>query len=894
MSVLERPEKRGTTLIAGRHGYGILWSRIPSDRSRHESELEHLILTIVNGALLAFGLIGLGLGFWQWYLTVNEGGTLANWFDLRTGPMRVFWFSFILDLYLIYRFDRDLHRIKRLDRFSYENFTTGDPLLQEETINDAKLIRIEEYFTESARRVVEKAWLLAKRFHHAELQPLHLLAASLETQNALFVLTRLGIHQQQLVEKIGRQLGKIPRADTHQPLLSDATQRVLLQSFLEALKFQQEYVQTEEILLSIVSSESIATDVLFDMGVDERKLRHVIEWMYLAHRHGKQWGNIRRRAARRSKGGMNKALTAIATPILDRFSNDLTDLARRGILPSMVGREDEYRHLYEIVAQGNALPLLVGDPGVGKGAIIEGLAQRMAADDVPEFLQDKRLVNLSISKLVSGAGGMGELEQRMESLLYEVTRSGNIVLVIENMQNLVGLSSTGGSSLDVAEMLTQHVQRYGLVAIGTTTPVDFRRNIEGHALEGAFVRVPVGEPDTDLAIRIVQAKAIGFEHKYGVFYSYDAIEAIVELSIRYIHDRLLPEKAIRLAENVAQTVRRERGSGTIVTAQDVALIVSQETKVRVADVTQDEKEKLLHLEDEIHQRLINQEEAVTAVAKALRRARTELRDIKRPIASLLFLGPTGVGKTELAKTLAAVYFGSEDTMIRLDMSEYQDASAIARLIGSPTGYAGAGEGQLTQAVRAKPFSLVLLDELEKAHPDILNLFLQVMDDGRLTDGVGRTVDFTNVIIIATSNAGTNVIQQRVREGIALEQIKQELIEQVLGKFYQPEFLNRFDNIIVFKPLSPEHIVEVARLLIAKVQGQLAERGIVLEVTPEALHDLAERGFDPAFGARPLRRLIQDEVDDALAKFLLTGTLRRRDVAVLEKGGKITVKEAEEL
>lgn len=891
--MLERHDPHGMTVVVGKHGNGLLWGRMPSDRSRHEEQLERTVLTVVNGTFLVFGLVGLALGFWQLYDTASADGTLQQWLNLHSGPMSVFWLSLFTDLYLVYRFDREMHRIKRLDRFSYAQFTVGDPLTQDEIQKDKKLVYIDEYFSFSAHTMVEQAWLLAKRFHHTEVMPLHLLAASLQTANGSFVITRLGIPQQQLVEKIGRQLERFPRSDGR-PVLSVIVQRLLVHAFLESVKFRQEHVQTEEILLAISETESVASEVLFDMGVDVRKLRNVLEWMYLTHRHTRQWSSAQRKAARRSKSGMNKAMTAIATPILDRFGNDLTELARRGLLTAIVGREDEYRHIFEIISQAQAMPLLVGDPGVGKQAIIEGLAQRMAAEEVPELLQDKRLISLSVAKLVSGAGAMGELEERMETLLFEATRSGNIVLVIENIQNLVGLSSAGGSSLDVAELLSNHVQRSGLVVIGTTTPTDWRRVIEGHALEGVFERVLVGEPDMDLAIRMVQARSIPVEGKYRVFFSYDAIEKIVELSIRYIHDHLMPEKAIRLTEDVAQYVRRERGQDIIVTAEDVAVVVSQKTKVQVADVTIDEREKLLHLEDEIHNRLINQEEAVSAVAKALRRARTELRDEKRPIASLMFLGPTGVGKTELAKTLAEVYFGSEENMIRLDMSEYQDVNSIARLIGAPTGYAGAGEGQLTQAVRAKPFSLVLLDELEKAHPDILNLFLQVMDDGRLTDGIGRTIDFTNVIIIATSNAGTAVIQQRMQEGTPVGQIKDELLNSVLGRHFRPEFLNRFDNIVVFTPLSAEHIVQVARLLIAKVQAQLTGRGITLEVTDEALQDLAQRGFDPAFGARPLRRLIQDEVDDALAKFLLTGKLSRRDVAVLEKGGKISVREAEEL
>jgi ATP-dependent Clp protease ATP-binding subunit ClpB len=397
-----------------------------------------------------------------------------------------------------------------------------------------------------------------------------------------------------------------------------------------------------------------------------------------------------------------------------------------------------------------------------------------------------------------------------------------------------------------------------------------------------------------VAIRILESKAGAVEARHRVFFSYAAIEKIVHLSNRYIHDRRLPEKALTLLDEVAAYTRAAKGERAVVTGDDAAAVISRRTNANVAAVTEDEASKLLHLEERMHQRMVGQDYAVTAVANALRRSRAELRDPKRPIGVFLFLGPTGVGKTELAKTVAEVYFNDEQNMIRLDMSEYQDTSSLARLLGAPPASAGATGGYLTEAVRTNPFSLVLLDELEKAHPDVLNVFLQVFDDGRLTDSGGRTIDFTNTIIIATSNAGTDVIQQRMKEARSIQQIREELVEQVLGQYFRPEFLNRFDDVIVFTPLSPEEIAKITERLLQKVAMQLAARGITLRVSAEAIRELAAAGFDPIYGARPLRRVIQEKVDNALATFLLTGKLGRRDVAVLESGGVIRVESAPEL
>jgi ATP-dependent Clp protease ATP-binding subunit ClpC len=543
---------------------------------------------------------------------------------------------------------------------------------------------------------------------------------------------------------------------------------------------------------------------------------------------------------------------------------------------------------------GKINPILVGNPGVGKTMIIEGVAERMTSEDVPEVLQDKRLVSLSVASLVSGAGKIGELEERLEVILNEIERAGNIVLYIDNIHNMIGVSSGSGETLDLSEILAHYLQQARFFVIASTDPINYRHYIERKgALTTTFQKVEILEPETNNAIRILEGKAGGIEYRHKVFFSYEAIEKAVTLSQRYIHDRYLPEKAINLLEEVAIFVKRVKGKDAMVSGEDVAKIVSEKAKVKVTKITEKESETLLNLEDRIHERIIDQEEAVKAVASALRRARTELRDVDRPIANLLFLGPTGVGKTELAKTVAEVYFGSEKNMIRLDMSEYQTPSSINRLIGSAPGY-GQEAGYLTEAVRQNPFSLILLDELEKAHPDVLNVFLQVMDDGRLTDGTGRTIDFTNAILIATSNAGTQLIQDRMRENKSIEEIAQELMTSALSQYFRPEFLNRFDKIVVFKPLSQENIEEIVKLLLEKVGERLLLKGITLQASDEAIKELAAEGFDPIYGARPLRRLISEKVDDALAKFLLTGKLTRRDIAVLGPGGTIRVEKAREL
>lgn len=423
----------------------------------------------------------------------------------------------------------------------------------------------------------------------------------------------------------------------------------------------------------------------------------------------------------------------------------------------------------------------------------------------------------------------------------------------------------------------------------TTTPGDYRKYIESKSLGETLQKIEINEPDKNITIQILEANAAPIENKEEVYFSYGSLVKAYDLSVHYIVERFLPDKTINLLKEVAVYVRSHRGRQTIVQPEDVAAVIAEKTKIPVTKITQKESEKLLHLEDEIHKRMVDQEEAVKVVASSLRRARTELRDNKRPIVNLLFLGPTGVGKTELAKTVAEVYFGNENQMVRLDMSEYQTKESIYRLIGTP---GGTEPGQLTEQVRQNPFALLLLDEIEKAHPDILNAFLQVMDDGRLTDNLGRTIDFTNIILIATSNAGTDFIQEEIQKNTSVATIQEMLVREKLKLYFRPEFLNRFDGVVVFKPLGKAEIKQIAQFMINKLAKQMLDKGITLKATDEAIQELADFGYDPLFGARPLRRAIQEKVNDSLANYLLTGKIGRRDVIILDKGGQIRVEKGE--
>lgn len=893
-SECQRCGERG--VYAWFEGRFLYWDKKIDSLHIFEEEIERLVKMLINGFLVFFGVLGLIAAFVT-TLKVSSGEIkFADFFLTRNGLMGIFAITLLTDLYAYYRMQRDSIMERKVEPKQFETvLTEEDPavLFEQAMSSDRKkMIEVSSTYTVETDRVVERAWQFAKELKHPIVTPLHLFAMMMSHTQVRVVLGRLGVNTKVLLEKVSRSLHKIPAGTSSDVLLSTKYKKALFIAYITAYEARQERVDIQHLLVGSVTADEDIQEILYDMEVELRDLLNVVEWLNIQHRLSESWKRWRGKAAYKTKGPVNKAMTSRATPLLDRFSSDLTSLARQGVLAPCIGRDKEIEETLRVM-QGGKNVVLVGNPGVGKTSVIEGIAQLMASEEVPLMFQDKRFISLSVASLVGSAGRQGELEGLLLELINEIVESGNILLFIDNIQNMVGVSTEGAENLDISDILASALQKRLFFSIATTSPLDYRRYIEpSSALTSVYQKVKIDEPDENGTILILEGKAGMIESKNQVYFSYESIERTVSLSNRYIQDRFQPEKAISILQEVGVYVRKKKGKNAIVTGEDIAEVVSSKTNVPITKITEKESEKLLNLEERIHERMVDQVEAVTAVSAALRRARAELRDIRRPIVNLLFLGPTGVGKTELAKTVAEVYFNSEDTMIRLDMSEYQEKSSINRLIGAPPGYAGAVEGgYLTEAVRSHPFSLILLDEIEKAHPDILNVFLQVMDDGRLTDTQGRTIDFTNAIIIATSNAGTPIIQQRIQENVPIEQIKEELINEAIKPYFRPEFLNRFDNIVVFKPLTFNEIVQIVDLMLAKVEKRLNAKGIRLEATKEAKEELARIGYDPKFGARPLRRAIQDQVDNALANYLLQGKIGRRDVAVLEKGGVISIRQA---
>ncbi|HEY7983584.1 MAG TPA: ATP-dependent Clp protease ATP-binding subunit [Ktedonobacterales bacterium] len=662
-----------------------------------------------------------------------------------------------------------------------------------------------------------------------------------------------------------------------------------------------------------------------------------------------------------SKGGTATAQRPVdkhsKTPTLDQFGRDLTAEARAGRLDPAAGREREIRRMITVLGRRQKNnPVLIGEPGVGKTAIVEGIARRIAEGRVPASLQGKRIVSLSMGGMVAGAMFRGQFEERIKSVLEEVRQAQDVILFIDELHTVVGAGAAEGA-VGAADLLKPALARGELRAIGATTLDEYRKHIEKDAaLERRFQPVMVGEPSIEEAIAMLQLVRPNYERHHGVKVTDEAIEAAVKLSDRYINDRFLPDKAIDLMDEAASSLRLEaleqglitpervgelehelsdvqaekeaaavaeqyeraatlrqrelvlqrqldeaRGhtaeaQALIVAPEHVAKVVELWTSVPVSQMLEGERENLRHLEDDLRQRVIGQDEAISAVAKAIRRSRAGLKDPKRPIGSFLFLGPTGVGKTELAKALAATLFGGEDAMIRLDMSEYMEPHTVARLFGSPPGYVGHDDGgQLTEQVRRRPYSVILLDEVEKAHPEVFNALLQIMDDGRLTDGQGRTVDFKNTVVIMTSNAGTSDIRHaapigflapRGEDAAVAEQAERDAEHaemrartlEGLRRMFRPEFLNRIDQVVVFHALARTELRRIVDLLLAQVRGRLAEQRIALEIGDDVREFLIVEGYDEAFGARPLRRAIQTHVDDALADAILAGTLHAGDTA----------------
>ena len=803
----------------------------------------------------------------------------------------ILWSAVLVSCYLIYSKERK--KEKKIKIWPKSKIAQPRELLNFIDIKNLPVkykIEVFASFSKSSLALIRRAWSLARKHENSHILPIHILGAALKDSDIKLVLARLGLNYKILQGKIERSLVASTDSQTKKPLQIScglASKKIILFAYTLAGEKGRLNLSPLEILESLVINDDLVREIFYDLEIDAHQIKNVCLWIDLYNEFRAHQHYFLQRSRFKPKGAINKAYTAIATPNLDAYSQDLTQLARNNYLQFCVNREKEKEDIFRIFSTERQSIILVGQPGVGKSTLVGGIARLMVTEDVPEILEDKRLVSLSLANLIAGASKPGEIEARLQAVINEVSVSGNIVLFIKDIHNMIGMKTTQGE-LDISEILANILKSKSFLLIATSIPKEYHRLIEDQALGEALQKIDIEEPDKNTNIQILEAHAAFVESKEQVYFSYRAIERIVDLSKRYIHSRFFPEKAVNLLREVAIMVKRARGKKSIILSEDVAELIAQKVKIPVTKVTQDESKVLLGLEDRIHQRLINQNEAVNAVSAALRRARTDLRNKKRPIVNLLFLGPTGVGKTELAKTVAEVYFGDENRMIRVDMSEYQDSSSIGRLLGIASENKG---GYLTEAVRRNPYSLLLLDEIEKANPSILNIFLQVMEDGRLTDATGRTIDFTNIILIATSNAGTEFIQEGLRKNMSIEDIKEVLLQEKLKSHFRPEFLNRFDGLIVFKTLGKIEIQKIAKLLLNKLSKQLESKGITFQATEEAIQELAEAGFDPAFGARPLRRTIQDRVNNLLANFLLTGKVGRRDVVVLEKGGNLRVEKA---
>ncbi|MEK7580425.1 MAG: ATP-dependent Clp protease ATP-binding subunit [Patescibacteria group bacterium] len=859
--------------------------------------IKRVVVFLIEAILFLYGLVGL-LAILKFFLRFDAPWlNNINFFGLidlnhnQQSLLIIFWLSIITDCFLYYSLTRKSEEKRKIWPKTVRSIPNL-PATWEEIERLSRKIKINatDALSQEAEQMFLKAMGLARKMGHDHLMPIHLFAVSFSVSKVNLALMRLGFDWSKMQTKISTALSKLPVQNKilTVPIISKETKEVFVQAYGLASDKKIKEIDSLQILESLSVQEGPVKDILYDFSVAVDDIRNVVVWIEIYNQLYQEWKRFAGLARFKPKSGMNRAMTAVATPNLDLYSQDLTLSARAGYFKICIDREKEQDSILRAIEGGGCGVVLVGQPGVGRTTIINGLARRMATEDMPKVFQDKRLVSLNISDLIAGASQSGEIEQRLQFILSEINRSGNIILFISNIQNIVGVKTTQGE-LDISEILADAIKKRLLIVLATTTPNDYTRVIENRSLGEVLQKINIEEPDKNTTIQILEANVANIESKEQVYFSYSAIKQAYILSTRYIYDRFLPDKAINLLNEASVFVRNKRGKQNVVVAEDLSALVAEKTNIPLTKLTESESEKLLDIEERIHERIIGQDEAVKMVAAALRRARTELRNPKKPITNLLFLGPTGVGKTELAKTVASVYFGDENKMIRLDMSEYQDKASIYRLIGVP----GSGEsGYFIEAVRQNPFSLVLLDEIEKAHPDILNVFLQVMDDGRLTDALGRTIDFTNVVLIATSNAGSIFIQESTRNNMPFAELRKKLLEEKLNEYFRPEFLNRFDGVIVFKPLTQIEIKQIASLLVKGTAKQLAEKGITLKVTDVALEELAQLGFDPIFGARPLKRVIQEKINDSLAKFLLAGQIGRRDTAILDKGGVITIEKGE--
>ena len=807
-----------------------------------------------------------------------------------------------------------------------------------------------EKFSERARRVLSLAQEEAQRFNHNYIGTEHILLGLVrETEGvAARVLSGLSVDLTKVRSAVEFIIGRGERPAQGEIGLTPRAKKVVELAVDEARRMNHTYIGTEHLLIGLLrEGEGVAAGVLESLGVNLEKVR----------------AETHRILSNSGGSGSSSSRSTTRTPTLDQLGVDLTNAALGGKLDPVIGRDTEIERVTQILSRRTKNnPVLVGEPGVGKTAIVEAMAQQISSGDVPETLQGKRLVTLDMGALVAGTKYRGEFEERLKKVIEEIKTSGNCVLFIDEIHTLVGAGAAEGA-VDASNILKPSLARGEIQCIGATTLDDYRKYVERDpALERRLQPVRVEEPDADMTVDILRGVKIQYEDHHNVEITDAAVQAAATLSTRYIPDRFLPDKAIDLldeagsrvrlrgahapqevrdAMEVLERVRKEKDEAiasqqyevaaelrdrelhlsenvgdlerewkadrnkerTQVTEEDIAEVVSMWTGIPVTRLAQEETERLLRMEEELHQRIIGQDEAIVGISKAVRRARAGLKDPRHPIGVFLFLGPTGVGKTELVRAMAEFLFGHEDNMIRLDMSEFQERHTTARLIGAPPGYVGYDEGgQLTEGVRKKNYCAILLDEIEKAHPEIFNILLQIFDAGQLTDARGRRVDFRNSIIVMTSNLGSDLIKRDTSLGFAVksdqaqtdhqayERMKDKVMEEV-KRFFRPEFLNRLDATIVFHALSRDEIHQIVDLMMNMVREELKEREISIELTEAAREYLGDNGFDPVLGARPLRRLIQNEVEDRLSDELLGGKFGEGDTAIvdLDEDGKICIK-----
>ena len=798
----------------------------------------------------------------------------------------------------------------------------------------------QERFTELAQEALAASQQLAIQYKHIQWEVEHILLALLQQERGLVgdILRELNIEVETVKQQVEAALDRVAKAtyETTQIYATPRVAQVLKLADEEAKRLKDEYISTEHLLIAIVAGGGEAAAILKGVGLDQEKVYTVLQKLRGGHR-------------------VTDARAESHYRSLQKYGRDLTEFARQGKLDPVIGREAEIKRVMQILTRRTKNnPVVVGEAGVGKTAIAEGLAQKIAADDVPDSLKGRRVVALDMGALVAGSKFRGEFEERLKAVMDEVRQAqGEVILFIDEMHTVVGAGAAEGA-IDASNMLKPALAHGELQCVGATTLDEYRKFIEkDKALERRLQPVFLSEPTVDATIEILKGLRPRYEAHHRIKISDEALEAATRLSQRYISDRHLPDKAIDLIDEAASKIRIDTESATpeirsleqqlkqlaneeeaasqrqeyeraaqiraervklekeyqqakgewlkqekiseIVNEEHIAGLISSWTGIPVSQMLEGEAEKLLHMEDRIHDRLVNQEEAVTAVSEAIRRSRAGLKDPRRPIGSFVFLGPTGVGKTELARTLAWFLFDDENAMVRLDMSEYQERHTVSRLIGAPPGYVGYEEGgQLTEAVRRRPYRVILLDEIEKAHPEVFNSLLQLLDDGRLTDGHGRTVDFKNCVIIMTSNAGVEYIRRDSALGFApqkdesrtakqrYEAMKEKVMAEV-KKTFRPEFLNRLDEIIVFHELSQEQLRSIVDLIARDLQKRLAERKLSIELTEKAKSWLAREGYDPVFGARPLRRVIERYVENPLSTKLLRGEFKEGDTVKVDLG-----------